>query len=66
MWTPLITPNNSSNVDVPNLVTFINRQRVLEWYIVRCGSNNDYQKDICLKDIKLVRAQHMLTILSSM
>ena len=32
--------------------------------MVRCGSKNGHQKDMCLKEIGL-RAQNMLTILGS-
>jgi hypothetical protein len=33
-----------------------------EWYVVRCGSKNKHQKDVCLEDIEL-RAQDMIGIL---
>ena len=35
-----------------------------EWYVVRCGSNHKYQKDICLKEAGL-RAHNMITVLNS-
>ena len=49
-----------------NLVTYLYRTCIFEWYVVGCGSKNKYQKDVmCLKEIE-VRAQTMiLTILSS-
>ena len=34
-----------------------------EWYVVRCGSKNGHQKDMCSKEIEL-RVQNILTILS--
>ena len=34
------------------------------WYMVRCGSKNGHQKDICLKQIGLC-AQNMVTVLGS-
>jgi hypothetical protein len=33
-----------------------------EWYVVRCGSKNKHQKDVCLEEIEL-RAQDMISIL---
>ena len=33
-------------------------------YVVWCGSKNEYQKDVCLKDIRL-HAHDILTILNS-
>ena len=36
---------------------------VFEW-LIRCGSKNRHQKDMCLKEIGL-QAQNMLTILGS-
>ena len=38
---------------------------IYEWYVVRCGSKNGHQNDMCLKEIGL-HAQNMLTILGSM
>jgi hypothetical protein len=37
---------------------------IIEWYIVRCGSKNGYQKHMCLKVIGLFD-QNILTILGS-
>ena len=37
---------------------------MFEWYVVRYGSRNWYQKDTCLKQIGLY-AQNRLTILGS-
>ena len=33
-----------NNVDVLNLITYRNRTPIFEWYVVRCGSKNNYQK----------------------
>ena len=42
------------NVNVPNLVTCLNHTPIFQWYVVRCGSKNRYQKGImCLKEIGL-------------
>ena len=35
-----------------------------EWYMVRCGSKNGHQKDMCFKEIGL-RAENILIILAS-
>ena len=51
-------------VDVPNSVAYINWTRVFECYVVRYGSKNGYQKDMCLKVIRLC-AQNMIAILGS-
>ena len=50
--------------DVPNLVTYLYQTPIFEWYVVRCGSKNRYQNDLCLKEIGL-HAQNMVTILGS-
>lgn len=35
---------------MPNLVTYLNPTSLVEWYVVRCSSKNEYQKGImCLK-----------------
>ena len=49
-------------VDVPYSVTNCIRTPIFEWYVVLCGSENKYKKDMCLKEIRL-RAQNMLIIL---
>ena len=49
-------------VDMPNLVAELNQTPISEWYVVRCGSKSGYQKDMCLKGIRL-RSQNMITIL---
>ena len=51
----LVCENNDSyttlvKVDVPNLVTYLNQTPILELYVVRCGFENGYQKDICSKE----------------
>lgn len=38
-------------VDVPNLITYLNRTPNLELYMAWCGSNDGYQKNTCLKEI---------------
>ena len=35
------------NVDVPNLVTYLNQTPKLEQFMARCGSKNGYQIDPC-------------------
>ena len=42
--------------DVPNLVTYLIRTSIFEWYVVRCGFKNEHQKDV---------SQEMITILGS-
>jgi hypothetical protein len=46
------------------MVNFLNWTTIFEWCMVRCGSKNGHQNDICLKEFEL-RAQHLLTILGS-
>ena len=53
-----------AKVDVPNLVTYLNQTPIFEWYVVWCGSENEYQKHMSLKEIGL-RAQNMINILNS-
>ena len=53
------------NVDVPKLNTIIFWTPILEWHVVKCGSKNGHQRDMCLKEIQALHAQNMLTILSS-
>jgi len=48
--------------DVPNLHTYADWTPVFEWYVVKCGSRNGHQKDVCLKEIRLC-VQSMITIL---
>ena len=50
-------------VGVPNLITYLTCTPIFEWYVVWCGYKNEYQKDMCLKEIGLY-AQNMITILS--
>ena len=42
----------------PNSVTSLNRTPTFELYMVRCGLNNGYKKDMSLKEIGL-HAQNM-------
>ena len=42
------------NVNMPNLVTYLNQTPLFEWCVVRCGSKNNHQKTIMsLKGISL-------------
>ena len=53
-------------VDVPNLVTYLNRTPIIEWYVVRCGSKNGYQKGIIrLKELGLHAQNHNHSMLKS-
>ena len=37
-------------VDNPYPITFLTKTpSMFEWYVVWCGSKNEYQKDMCLK-----------------
>ena len=49
---------------MPILVTDLNWTPIFEWCVVKCGSKNGFQKDMCLKEIEL-RAQNMLPVLES-
>ena len=51
-------------VDAPNANIAIMWTPIIEWYIVRCGSKNGYQKHMCLKVIGLCD-HNILTILGS-
>ena len=46
-------------MDVPDSVTKLNWTSTFMWYVVRCGSKNKYQKDMCLKEIE----QHVLNMM---
>ena len=37
---------------------------ICEWYVVRCQSKNEHQKDMCLEEVGL-RTQYILIILES-
>ena len=58
------SPGGRAKVDVPNSVSDLNQTPTVEWYVVRCGSLERYQKDMCLKETGL-HAQNMITILGS-
>jgi hypothetical protein len=49
---------------MPNFVTYLIRTHEFEWYVVRCHSNNIYQKDMCLEEVGL-RGQNMIISLGS-
>ena len=53
-----------AKVYVPNLVTHLNQIPIFEWYVGWCGSENEYQKQMCLKEIGL-HPQNMTSILNS-
>ena len=55
----------ATKVQLPKSNTIIIWTPIVEWYVVRCGSKNWCQKDMCLKEIGL-RAQDILTILGSL
>ena len=46
----------------PTPVTYLERTPIFEWCMVRCGSNNRHQKDMCLKEFGM-HVQNLLTIL---
>ena len=59
---PIIVPNTCFNggihsvlydhgVHMPNSVTYLNWTPIFEWCVVRCGSNNGHQTNICSKVI---------------
>jgi hypothetical protein len=37
-------------VDVPNSNTTIIEIPLFEWYVIRCGSKNGHQKDLCFEE----------------
>jgi hypothetical protein len=37
-------------VDMPNLVSGLNRTPIFEWYVVRCGSKNGCQRRVFKRD----------------
>ena len=50
---------------MPNSVTSLNQTPIFEWYVVRRGSNVEYQKGIiCLEEIGLC-VHNMIIILDS-
>ena len=44
----------SHKVSIPKLVTSI------KWYMIRCGSKNGHQQDMCLKEIGLCAQRRKL------
>ena len=52
----------TQKVNVPNLVTYLDKTPIFDWCVIRCGSKNGHQKKKCLKEIGL-HAQYLLTIL---
>jgi hypothetical protein len=57
-------PRENTKVDMLNSNTYLNQPPTFAWHVIWCSSKNEYQKDICVKEIGL-RAQNMTTILSS-
>lgn len=54
-----------NKVDVPSLVTYLNRPPMFEWYVIRCASKRKCRrKDVCVTWVGL-RAQNMTSILNS-
>lgn len=50
-----------TKMDDPSSVAFLNQAPIFKWYVVRCGSTNIFQKDMCSKEIGLC-AQNVKTI----
>jgi hypothetical protein len=50
---------------VPNSATYLTQTPILKWFVVWCGSQNMYQKNMLLKETRLY-AQNMMTIMGSM
>ena len=46
---------------MPNLVHYLNRAPIYEWYMVNCGIKNGYQKNLVFEEIKSC-AQNMTPI----
>ena len=45
-------------VDMPNSITYLDQTPIFEWYLVRCGSKNRYQKDMCIEEIGLTCSKY--------
>jgi hypothetical protein len=43
------------------LVTYHDRTPTFEWYVIRCGSKNTQQKDLCVKGVGL-HVQNMMIV----
>ena len=54
-------PKMASKVCKPNPTTHLKQTPIFEWCVVTCGSKNEHQKSICLKDIGIC-AQNLLAI----
>ena len=44
------SPGGRAKVDVPTSVSDLNQTPTVEWYVVRCGSKDRYQKDVSKRD----------------
>ena len=51
-------------IDMPDLITHLNRTPIFEWHVVWCIYQMGYQKDMPLIEIGL-RDQHMISIIGS-
>ncbi len=55
----------SCEVNVPNMVAYLNWTPVFEWRLIRSGSKNGHLKDMYIKEIR-VWVQNLSTILGSL
>lgn len=61
-WKLPDAPQRATNkVDMPNSVNDLYGTRISQWYVVRRGSKNGYQKDMRLEKVG-PHAQNMITI----
>lgn len=51
-------------VDNPDSVSFVISTPIFKWYVIRCGSKNRYQKDVCSEEIG-PHAQNLTAFLGS-
>ena len=49
MWSTLGDRNKQCKVEVLDSITYLYHTPIFEWYVVRYGSKNGYQKDMCSK-----------------
>ena len=45
-----------------NSVTYLNVVPMFEWCVVRCGSKNGDQRDLCFKEIELIVSDTITTL----
>ena len=48
-----IQPSKIHKVDMPNPLTLLNSTPISVWYVIWCGSTNEYLKNMCSKEIGL-------------